>query len=874
MLDAAPPPGRLWQRSLEALESTWEKLASFWNDPGEWIRRTRWRIGESLRLALLAIFPLAVLALLNFVMLGTDQGGDLLVGLREPIDAVQQWAFVLLAAYLGFACGLAAWIAVRVETDGEVARLADDPERVRFRRLLQNTVVLVCTVLALVPTWMALVSASVARAMLGGIALVLLGNIVLFGNVPPAKHAFGVLEDIAEALQHPQAQGVVNLLLILLAGVGIGIAWYLQVALKSLLVFVAALLLSIVVFGPGGWAERLSETRLRILFHPQRWYLVLLALGFLGAAIVSFRPGLLGAAGTILLALGFWALLLTGAIWLVRNSRPLPVLLSLVILLAMQMFPLREDPHRVALVQPEVADAAAIQTVVDRRRDFDAYVQAWLAKRDIGARERYPVYFVATEGGGIRAAYWTALVLARLHVATAGAWTDQVFAVSGVSGGSVGAAAFVAALAEARARDPGCNPRRIDFTAADRDRLLQMLERDHLAPVSGGLLFGDTFSVVTPWLWFGHDRAWHFERSLTDAFRAQFNGSRRFERPLSALWAEDAECLSLPSLILNSTEVRTGKRVLITDLPVIESKVRDAGVLQLPYPEVRPPCSDTAGNDARLTGDLSLVSAAHMSARFSYVSPAGQLVTRECGSTGAIREVHRQLVDGGYFDNSGAASLRELLAAFTAAAARARCGEHTCAEHLDLRVLLIENEPRAPVYRGLDDPLRTPAAGPISTTLACDGRPVEPGERGASRASNRTEQQLIAPLATFLNARVARASLAKDELGELVRQANAAVYPSCGAAFGAAECSSKPSIVALSIAESACRRDNDARVADPPLGWVLSAPAQSTMRRYACSEGWLGRLALRGGLTEDWQSRDSDLCREYRKTPLGNQPDA
>lgn len=868
-LPGSPPTRRqLGRRSVEALTSAFDMLLSLWTEPGEWLHRLRWRIGELLRFALMAVFPLTVLALLNFVMLGTDQGEDLLVGLREPIEAAQWWVFIALAAYLGFACGLAAWSVVRIDPDEEEARLAD-PERRQFRRLLQNIVILACVVLALVPTWVALASASFARAMLVGVAIALVGNLIAFRFVPDARHGFGVLDDMAEALNRPQAQSVVNLVLVVLST--FGLAWYLEVALKYLLTFALTLVFSSIVFGHGGLAERLSETKLRILSHPERWYLGLLGIGLLGAAIVAFRPDWLGAAGTIMLALGFWALLLTGAIWIIRNSRPLPAALAITFVIVMQVFPLSQDGHRVALVSPDASYNAGIKAVVNRRANFDAYVQAWLAKREIAPNERYPVYFVATEGGGIRAAYWTALVLARLHVTTLGAWTDQVFAVSGVSGGSVGAAAFVAALAEARARDPACASRNIDFRAADRDRLLGMLERDHLAPISGGLLYGDAIRFVTPWLWFGHDRAWYFERSLSDTFRAEFDGSRRFEQPLSGLWADDVDCLSLPSLLLNATEVSTGKRVLITDLPAIQSKVRDASVLQLPYPDATPHCADLARDAAQALGHLSVASAAHMSARFSYVSPAGLLVTRECASSGATREVRRQLVDGGYFDNSGAASLRELLAAFADAAARARCGEDSCAKRLDLRVLLIENDPKAPVYRGLDDPLRPVDAGPVATTLGCDGRPVEFGNPVANPALHRLEPQMVAPLVTFWNARVARASLAKDELGEFVRQANAATRARCEAAFGSARCSSAPSIVALSIAEQACRHADDASIATPPLGWVLSRPSQQTMRRYACADGWQARIAVRGGLPSNWEARDGTPCRKYQE-PTRPQP--
>src|SRR5207249_7499049 len=57
----------------------------------------------------------------------------------------------------------------------------------------------------------------------------------------------------------------------------------------------------------------------------------------------------------------------------------------------------------------------------------------------------YPVYVVAAQGGGIYAAYHTAIFLARMQDICP-SFRHHLFAISGVSGGSIGAATFVAAL--------------------------------------------------------------------------------------------------------------------------------------------------------------------------------------------------------------------------------------------------------------------------------------------------------------------------------------------------------------------------------------------------------------------------------------------
>ena len=58
--------------------------------------------------------------------------------------------------------------------------------------------------------------------------------------------------------------------------------------------------------------------------------------------------------------------------------------------------------------------------------------------------------------------------------------------------------------------------------------------------------------------------------------------------------------------------------------------------------------------DGMPTADMALSTAVHNSARFTYVSPAGSLYK------GGV--LFGRVVDGGYFENSGAASLRELIA--------------------------------------------------------------------------------------------------------------------------------------------------------------------------------------------------------------------
>ena len=82
----------------------------------------------------------------------------------------------------------------------------------------------------------------------------------------------------------------------------------------------------------------------------------------------------------------------------------------------------------------------------DKRPDRSVHVSNWL--RELASREStrtgpVSIYLVSAEGGGIRAAVWTASVLARLHTESSGQITQNTLAYSSVSGGALGIGMFL-----------------------------------------------------------------------------------------------------------------------------------------------------------------------------------------------------------------------------------------------------------------------------------------------------------------------------------------------------------------------------------------------------------------------------------------------
>lgn len=264
------------------------------------------------------------------------------------------------------------------------------------------------------------------------------------------------------------------------------------------------------------------------------------------------------------------------------------------------------------------------------------YAQAKAAYKGDGP---VPMLIVATAGGGIRAAYWTATVLERLEddFEKQGGVRPYLFAISGVSGGSVGAMDFEAALARrdenqckaSKEGDKGC-PRATDF-----------LKEDFLAPALASLVFQDAPSSFLPDFGQGDRGAAlekSFERASNDLLARPFLSFLRLAKPETSPDDQQASPWR-PILLLNATHEETGNRI-ITGHVLIERNVfvDSLDALQM------------LGKDVRAS------TAAHNSARFTYVSPAGNL-GRDQGS----------VIDGGYFENFGALSALELAHAATAA---------------------------------------------------------------------------------------------------------------------------------------------------------------------------------------------------------------
>ncbi|MEY8875484.1 MAG: hypothetical protein AB9M60_03170 [Leptothrix sp. (in: b-proteobacteria)] len=339
-----------------------------------------------------------------------------------------------------------------------------------------------------------------------------------------------------------------------------------------------------------------------------------------------------------------------------------------------------------------------------------------------------PLVVVATAGGGIRAAYWTATVLGALQDRVPG-FDRQLLGISGVSGGSLGATTY-ATLLSLR------NQQRLPLAsvcATDADPALAgwprgrfeclgqaVLSHDFLAPAVSALLFSDLMQQFIPWSLMP-DRAAALEQGWEQAWGAiGIDPAVWRDGDFDQLWARDGASQSghLPALLLNGTHVESGRRILTSHLAIDRDTFHDSDDF-FAMMDVQNP----AGTRIRPS------TAAHNSARFTYVSPAGRL------------NADSRIVDGGYHENFGAKTASELLAA--ALRHLDRQGEGP----IDPIAVLISNDV------GLDLgalPSTLPASDAGSTTRA-----AKPGANFAS--------ELLSPLRAMLATRDAHGALATHD---------------------------------------------------------------------------------------------------------------
>lgn len=267
-----------------------------------------------------------------------------------------------------------------------------------------------------------------------------------------------------------------------------------------------------------------------------------------------------------------------------------------------------------------------------QRQSVENAFDGWLADRRAKWKTGHgtatmPVIFMATQGGGIRALNWTTRVLHRLD-SSYDEFIDQTFVISGVSGGGVGAAAYLAFLHDK-------NTGRI--TAENPDSLFKAFTRqDFLSPLTASLAFGDNLQKLVPFPLSSLDRSKVLGLTWEKYYR-EILGSDTFSKSFLSLWyGQKKNNYIVPSLILNGTLAENGQRVITSNLEVRSARWFSDDL----------DFFHTAGRD------INCSFAALNCSRFPFVTSGALL------DSAGYRKGH--IIDGGYRENTGLQTIYNL----------------------------------------------------------------------------------------------------------------------------------------------------------------------------------------------------------------------
>ncbi len=337
------------------------------------------------------------------------------------------------------------------------------------------------------------------------------------------------------------------------------------------------------------------------------------------------------------------------------------------------------------------------------RPDAQAALSGWInqlpadAFRPAGAarpEDRYPVFLVASEGGGIRSAYWTAVVL----------WRMQSASPTSTGGRS--------RFPEARvARSASRSTGRAARANATSDSIKACIDRfgysDMWTQLMGGMFFEDAVATILPTAFCRQPgcgvlgRSWWFEGAIEAAVPAWRGGFRR------------RLALGRPAAVpVPQRDTRRDGRACDRE----RRADRRTGV----FP-------DAVDLLAVANADVPLSTAAHNSGRFPYTNPVAAVYGPTCPQDPRDGEpvpakrrpgLCMRLQDAGYFDNSGALTAANLLRAIDGCTGDPACAKPNARGTLWIKPVLIEirNEDafRIPPDRNWPSACTTPAEWPYN----------------------------------------------------------------------------------------------------------------------------------------------------------------
>jgi outer membrane protein OmpA-like peptidoglycan-associated protein len=462
-----------------------------------------------------------------------------------------------------------------------------------------------------------------------------------------------------------------------------------------------------------------------------------------------------------------------------RNSRtPVVSIIAFLLFVLSQVTPNNHgvrilSPDEAQIDSPRVSLRQAVQTFDSSLAD-DTADEEKVCKAN-GPRKR--VFFVAAAGGGIRAGYWTATALNEIEKRATDkgrVFHEQLFAISGVSGGSLGATVYNAIL---NAQQQSAIP---DTT----NKIDAFFKRDYLGPVVGALLINDPLYLLSfGTLSEGYDRGVALEEAWERGWTSlKLKGTNAFEDDFLKLSGTQER--HMPYLALNGTLPETGERLVASRLKIGEPETS----IHRDFFDLR-------------QAAIPASTAVNLSARFPYVSAAGHFDVPGAGR--GKDNLQLSVVDGGYFENFGSTTIRDIVQVLI---------NNDC--NIEPHVIFITSDPN--LSADFDDIVYVQRSSPensTSTEIKLDFR-----TRGATKD---IANEVGTPVNTLLKTRESRGEETARMLTDLVERNKGDTYHLRMCPPEEYEGIFAGLLNWLKPASSA-----------PPLGWVMSEKSREQITAY------------------------------------------
>ncbi|MEM7381912.1 MAG: hypothetical protein AAF361_12040, partial [Bacteroidota bacterium] len=210
----------------------------------------------------------------------------------------------------------------------------------------------------------------------------------------------------------------------------------------------------------------------------------------------------------------------------------------------------------------------------NERPGLKEHIRSWIEDRQdtIANSKKFPVIFVAAEGGGSRAGLWSFLIHSKLYKTNPDYFNTYLFSLTGASGGNVGNNMFYNAAYEAFLKDRTIN---LENSGAFRYKASTVYDENYLSSSIASLLGRDLAESISGMFRF-NDRAELLEGEWASRYSNTFKGTiapsinREF---LSFIPKKGNKGKTPPIILVNTTHLQSGDYSVISPVNLVKDSL-------------------------------------------------------------------------------------------------------------------------------------------------------------------------------------------------------------------------------------------------------------------------------------------------------------